>query len=40
MVREIMDMISKMAGQPMIDLIPNDWQGVGVIFNLLEQKKG
>jgi hypothetical protein len=38
LVREIIEMISKMTRQSAVDLLPKEWQGVSVLFNLLEQK--
>jgi hypothetical protein len=38
LVRDIMEMISRMTGQSASDLISKDWQGVSVLFDRLEPR--
>jgi hypothetical protein len=38
LVGEIREMISRMTGQSGSDLIPKNWKGVSVLFNLLDDR--
>ena len=39
LIKDIMEIISRMTGQPPINFIVQDWQGVECLFKFLEQKK-